>query len=277
MKKNDLGDFIMKFTLNQDYHIHTKLSSCSADPKQTPERILQYAKQNGFTEVCITDHFWDETVPGASPWYQPQNFAHISKSLPLPQSKDCRMYFGCETDMDKHFTLGISRETMDKLDFIIVPTTHMHMTGVTVSKEDSTISGLTRLYVERIHALLNMDLPFYKMGWAHPTCPLLANHTFEDHITVIQNISDDAFKEIFSSIAKKGMGVELNMPVFEYSEEQFEKILRPYRIAKQCGCKFYFGSDAHHPDSLDAAKAGFEKIAAELELEETDRFAPFRK
>ena len=47
---------------------------------------------------------------------------------------------------------------------------------------------------------------------------------------------------------------------------------RIYKIAKQCGCKFYFGSDAHHPDALDRAKGIFERAVDLLGLTEDDRF-----
>ena len=76
----------MKFIVDHDLHIHSQLSSCSSDPRQTKERILQYAKENGLKKICLTDHFWDSKVPGASFWYKPQDFAHIEQSLPLPSN-----------------------------------------------------------------------------------------------------------------------------------------------------------------------------------------------
>lgn len=48
--------------------------------------------------------------------------------------------------------------------------------------------------------------------------------------------------------------------------------MRPYRIAKDCGCKFYLGSDAHHPDELEIAKKQFERMIDLLKLEESDKF-----
>ena len=54
--------------------------------------------------------------------------------------------------------------------------------------------------------------------------------------------------------------------------EDADIILRPYRIAKECGCKFYLGSDAHSPGGLDAAKPIFEKVIDLLELTEEDKF-----
>ena len=55
-------------------------------------------------------------------------------------------------------------------------------------------------------------------------------------------------------------------------EEEKDALLRPFFIAKECGCKFYLGSDAHHPDGLDGAKAIFERAVDLLELTEEDKF-----
>lgn len=38
------------------------------------------------------------------------------------------------------------------------------------------------------------------------------------------------------------------------------------------GCKFYFGSDAHHPAELDMAKNIFERAIDDLQLEQSDGF-----
>ena len=49
----------MRYTVDHDLHIHSQISSCSRDPEQTNERILQYAEKNGLNTLCLTDHFWD--------------------------------------------------------------------------------------------------------------------------------------------------------------------------------------------------------------------------
>ncbi len=265
----------MKFNIDHDYHIHSKLSECSSDEEQTTERMLQYAKENHFREICITDHFWDENVPGAFPWYRPQNYEHIAQSLPLPKSDDVTFYFGCEAELDKNMTLAISEKMMDNFDFIIIPTTHLHMMGDTIDAEATSVEARAEIYVERLDKLLDMALPFHKIGIAHLTCPLIAYHSatdFDEHIRIIDSIPTDTFKELFSKLAKKGAGFELNFDIGKYSEEQLPRILRPYKIAKEMGCKFYLGSDAHHPFELDRAKGNFEKIVSALDLEESDQY-----
>ncbi len=266
------------FQFIQDYHIHTMLSSCSADPEQTPERILRYAKDNGLKEVCITDHLWDASVPGASDWYRPQDIAHVSESLPLPEDPEVKLHFGCETDMDREFRLGLSEEHFDQFEFIIVPTTHLHMRGFTISEEDwGDLSRRRALVVERLDRLLDRKYPFHKMGLAHMTCTLAAGYEnqWENHIRLFAGIPDAVYEDQFRRAAAAGIGIELNAPINDYNEWEREQILRPYRIAKDCGCRFYFGSDAHHPAGLNAAPAEHQGWVRELELTETDRFRPF--
>ena len=264
------------FRIDHDLHIHTQLSSCSSDPGQTAERILAYAKQNGFRQVCVTDHFWDEKVPGASSWYEPQNFEHIKQALPLPQTDGVRFYFGCETEMDKYFRIGIARETLDRFDFIIVPTTHLHMKRFTIEEFDASLQRRAVLYVHRFERVLSSDLPFHKVGIAHLTTGLIARANHRDHLDVLGMIPDTVFVDLFKETAKRGMGVELNFNLMKYPEEEREEVLRPYRIALDCGCRFYLGSDAHHPAELDAAPARFTAIVDALGLTEDVRFDPFK-
>jgi len=267
----------MRYVIDHDYHIHSYLSSCSKDPEQTAERILAYAEDNGFKNICITDHLWDSTVPGASGWYGKQNIDHVSEILPLPKSDKVNFYFGCETELDKYLTLGLSKENFDKFDFIIIPFTHLHMRGFTIDEENCTREGRANAYVSRIKAFLSMDLPFHKVGIAHPTCSLIASEDWKEHIAIIDSISDETFGEIFESAAQKGVGIELNFAIEKYEKEELESILRPYRIARSKGCKFYLGSDAHHPAPLDAARQRFELIIDALNLTEDDKFYPFGK
>ena len=258
------------FVYDNDLHIHSKLSSCSNDEQQTTQRILEYAIKNNLKTICLTDHFWDEKVEGASRWYTPQNFGHISKALPLPQADGIEFLFGCETEMDKFFTLGIAKESFDKFDFIVVPTTHLHMMDFTIASQDNSYERRAKLWIERFDALLNMDLPFYKMGLAHITSSFIAP-TRAEYLEVLKLIPESQMERLFIKAANVGIGIELNLSVFKLAGEN-EIVLKPYRIAKKCGCKFYCGSDAHSPKHLDEAKEVFEKTIDILNLTENDKF-----
>lgn len=260
------------FIIDHDLHIHSQLSLCSKDPKQTAQALLDYGVRESLSHVCVTDHYWDENVPGASGWYEAQNYAHVSQILPLPQSDACKFHFGCEIDMDQFLTLGISDKMLDAFEFIIVPTSHLHMTGFTIAPEDTSVERRAELYMARNHALLDMDLPFEKIGLAHFTCSLMARSCQGSRDDIINAIPDAEYAELFAHVAKSGMGVELNMPL---EDTQNQAALRPYRIAKAQGCKFYLGSDAHHPKALAAAPERFAAMVGALELTEHDKFTPF--
>ena len=271
-----MGTQFKPFPIDHDLHIHTRLSFCSKDPEQTPERILRYAKENGFRQISVTDHFWDEKVEGMErTWYHGQDFAHVSEALPLPQAEGIRFCFGCETEIDKDLRIGISPERYDAFDFIIVPTTHLHMKGVTIREEDDPLPRRVSLYVRRFETLLRADLPFRKVGVAHLTCPLVTGKSAWDHVDLLNGISDGVFRDLFRETAKLGVGVELNFDFFAYEGARLDAVLRPYRIALECGCKFYFGSDAHHPKKFEKSPANFRATAEALGLTENDRFDPF--
>ena len=263
----------MKYRIDHDLHLHSRLSSCSGDPTQTPEAILRYAEQNHLSTICLTDHYWDSAVPGASKWYMPQNFDHIAESRPLPQGENTAFLFGCETEFDKHFTLAMPKERFSDFDFIIIPTTHLHMTGLTISEEDAERDERrAALWVERLDRVLDMDLPFHKIGIAHLACSLIKKSG--GYVAVLKQIPDAAYERVFTKAAARGCGIELNTDDCVHAEkpEDEGQTLRVFRIAKACGCKFYLGSDAHTGKGLAGAIAPLARMVELLDLDENDKF-----
>lgn len=262
----------MNYKIDHDLHIHTLLSSCSRHPKQTTQNILKYAQKNGLKTVCVTDHYWDEAIPGASNWYAPQDTAHIRQSLPLPQAEGVRFLFGCETELRRDLTLGVSRARFDEFDFVIIPTTHLHMSEFTVTGEENAAERAA-LWVERLDAVLAMDLPFGKIGIAHPVCSLIARPR-EQYLETLRLLPEGEMARLFSKAASLGVGIELNAGDFAFEEEEAETVLRPFRIAKDCGCRFYCGSDAHEPKELKNALPCFGRAVQLLDLTEHEEFRP---
>ena len=263
----------MKFTYDHDYHIHSFLSSCSEDPQQTKDNILEYAKKNGLKSICITDHYWDSEVPGVSKWYAPQNFDHISQVKPLPEAEGIEFLFGCETDMDKFLTVGLPEWRFDDFDFVIIPTTHLHMKNFTITAEDQASNErIAELWVERFDRLLDMDLPFHKIGIAHLACSLINRRSREDYLATLRLISDSDMEKVFTKAARVGCGIELNQDDMKFSDAEADDVLRMFRIAKKCGCKFYLGSDAHGLKAFARTKEIFERAIDLLGLTEDDKF-----
>ncbi len=268
------GGNSVKFVIDHDFHIHSALSLCSNDPEQNTERILAYGKQNGMKRICLTDHYWDESVSGMEDFffYRDQNTAYVRRSLPLPQSEECEFLFGCETDIAADGRIGISPERYDEFDFIIVPTTHMHLIPYTYPSDRTENMLRARDYVLRFESLLRADLPFRKTGLAHMTCCLIHKEN-RAYLDVLNMIPDQDFADLFAESAKLGLGIELNIARHELLDAEVrDTILRPYFIAKEKGCRFYLGSDAHHPNGLDGAMKRFHAMVDLLDLSEKDKF-----
>ena len=174
--------------------------------------------------------------------------------------------------MDRFFKIGIPKERYYDFDFIIVPTTHLHMKGFAISEEDAvTPESRAKVWVAKFKALLSAKLPFRKIGLAHMTCPLIAP-TRAEYLELLTLLPEEELRKLFRRAAELGMGIELNQSDFGYKDEEADVVLRPFLIAKSEGCKFYLGSDAHHPDAFKNTMARFNKAVDELSLKETDKF-----
>ena len=265
----------MKYIFDHDLHIHTHRSLCSECPEQTTERILRYAKEEGLHTVCVTDHYWDRAVCRAPDWYYEQDFAHIAQNLPLPQADGVNFLFGCETEMDVNGVLGIPMSRFSDFDFVIVPTTHLHMSTFIVPLEEyerPTPLGRAKLWEKRLAWLLEKDLPFAKTGIAHLACTTLNTRSRAEYLATLQAIDERKAEELFAKASKLGVGIELNFSDMSFTEEEEEIVLKIFRIAKYQGCKFYCGSDAHNPKPFAMVRQVFERAIDRLGLQESDKF-----
>ena len=264
----------MKYIIDHDFHIHTHLSICSDDEGQTPLNILNIAKKRGLKRISLADHFWDERVKLNTKynwWYEKQNLAHIKNSLPIPKDDEVEFLFGCEADMDSDGRIGVSREIYDEFGFIIVSTTHFHhMEGP--GWEDDSCEAVAKRWIERFDRVLSSDLPFHKTGFAHPVCSLINMESREAYLKTLELIPDSELKRLFKKAAEVGIGIEINSADFNYEESEEDIILRFFKIAKECGCKFYLGSDAHTREQFEGVEKIFKKAIDKLGLTEDDKF-----
>lgn len=271
----------MGYIIDHDFHIHSGGSMCSGDPNQTPERILQYAADEGFSAVALTDHFWDERVPmlqgGWGPdFYTSQNWSHITKQLPLPSHDTVRFLFGAEVDMTLDGAVGISPQRLAEMDILLISLSHFHMTDFTISAADAaTPEGRAAVLLDKMEALLSRDLPWHKIALAHLTGPKLGGGDPDNHVAVLELVKGERLTAIFRSIAEKGMGIELNTATFGFgSDAEREAVVGFYAHAKECGCRFCFGSDTHRADGFGYHRARGQAMADALALTEADIFRP---
>lgn len=261
------------FPIDHDLHVHTRLSVCSQNPEMTPANLLAFARANGYTALCLTDHLWDEGVPDPNGFYAVQGIEHVKQSLPLPDGGGVQLFFGCETEYCGADRLALRPENYDQFDFIVIPLNHFHMKGLTCDGAlyDSD-AALAALLMQRMQELTLLPLPWKKVGLAHLNCELVSPKG--DMYKVLSLLPEDGLKQVFAFHAKHGTGIELNASSFDPGwEEHEEAALRVFRIAKEAGCKFYLCSDAHSPKALNKVSENLPRVVEKLGLTRDDLFS----
>ena len=263
----------MRYVIDHDLHIHSQISPCSRDDRQTTAAILAYGLTNGYRLVGVTDHFWDLNVDyGDAPGWLDVGNELWASVLPLPQSDKCRFLFGAEVDMNRRDTIGISLPTLKTMDYCLISTGHLHLSGFVTDPAcfPRTPAFVKEYYLHRLQTLLtHTELPLRRMGMTHFTSCLIGSDKLAQTLALF---SDDELAALFAKAAAVGMGVELNACALPADGSLLDDVLRPYQIAKNQGCGFYLASDAHHPEGFVNAKAAFEKWVDLLGLTETDKW-----
>lgn len=262
----------MRYRIDHDFHIHSHLSLCSKDKRQTNEYILDYARGEGLRKIALTNHYWDEAIPGQSGFYLPQGFEHISQALPLPTDPRVEFLFGCECEMGLDMKPCTTPERISEFEFIIISTSHLHMHGTTIREEDTlSADRMARVWLDRLDAALNSFLPYDRLGIAHLTTGLMVRRCPFGHDALLRAIPDSELYRVFSRVASSGAGLELNCEDFRLAGDAAERQLDIFRIAKACGCKFYLGTDAHHPKDFVGMRSVFDEVIDRLCLTEDDK------
>lgn len=260
----------MKIT--HDFHIHTHLSVCAKD-SATVEHYAEVAKNLGLKKLGFADHFWDETC--GEPWnnfYARQGLEHVKElksELAATNFGDTKVYFGCETEYNPITqSAAITPAVAEQFDFIIVPNSHTHMM---MPKElYEPYEKHKQFMIDAYNNIINSEVSKYILSMAHPfeavCCPY-------PNAILMEMMSDDDYKRVFNRTAEKGIAVEVNTSGMSAWDKQTildSENLRMFRIAKECGCKFTFGSDSHTNHGHDTYAFVCQTVSDALGLKEED-------
>lgn len=239
--------------IQHDFHIHT-IYSLDADKSAIIENYIKEAKNIGYKKLGFAEHFWDNKIEGAFEFYRNFTFEHflpVKKGIKSLTNSQLQLYFGCEVEYDPvHRAPAITEETAEKFDYVIVPHSHSHET---MPKEyyDNPQKHLNFL-LDAYNNIINSNISRYITAMAHPfalvRCPYPSS-------VLIDMVSDDTLKRMFDKTAQKGIAVEINTGCFFVDGITSENIhesalIRIFQIAKECGCRFIFGSDAHQQNHI---------------------------
>ncbi|MEG1834939.1 MAG: PHP domain-containing protein [Oscillospiraceae bacterium] len=232
--------------IKHDIHVHTHLSKCSDDTTATLKNYIDEAINQGLSTLGISDHLWDTDVNyKLNSFYEGQDIDYVlqtKKELETIDRKGLNILFGCETEFAMG-TLGLTKENASLFDYVLVPHSHYHMKGFVIPEDKITTEAIAQYSVDSFIEMVKKGIatsvahPFEPCGWEKP-----------EQLTEIFNyISDSKFRECFNTANEYNTGIEINTAIFcEKPIIDFEKTyLRMFKIAKNVGCKFSFGSDTH--------------------------------
>jgi HisJ family histidinol phosphate phosphatase len=271
--------------INCDLHAHTHLSSC-ADSTATIPYYVKKAKELGLNTVGITDHLWDTAIPfsdamrhsktagpggdGPIRWYAVQNLPHvlqIREELASMVTGGVRFLVGAEVEYCQGYGSAIAEDNVGLLDFLIVPISHTHM--MMPSDYYFPYERHARFMIDAFFELCACPLARYVTAVAHPFDAVAAPY---DNRFVMEKISDAQYAECFCAAREAGIAMEINAASLRGdtgAEMQKDEAFRMLSIAKSCGVRFTFGSDAHSEGGHDTFfRAGI--MADLLALSSTD-------
>lgn len=238
-----------------DMHIHTNRSFCSP-AEVVPETYAPYCEAEGIKVMGISNHVYPIE------WIRDRGFENetsLSRVATLREDIDnankntgIKYLLGCE--LDNFEAAGgpfIKPEESTVFDYILFPASHIlnwpHMFSDYDLNDPNVIRKLT---IERFIAACELDYPV-PVGICHPLYPICSN----DQKEIVDGISDSCMKELFSMAKEKDYSIEIHASLYRngtpLNEEGLsETYLRVLSAAKDCGCKFHFGSDAHAPGAF---------------------------
>ena len=258
---------------SSDLHVHTKKSLCA--PRETvPASYIPLCESEGIRIIGISDHVYPTQMIHDYGYPTETRMSRLLSLRPALREAEAasgiKYLFGCEIDyFDCVGHPYISPEESLQFDYVLFASSHIlnypHMyTAYDLQSPDV----LRRLTIERFVAACKLDYPV-PMGICHPLYPICSPYQAE----IIDGISDETLKELFSMAAEKHISIEIHACLYRKDTPHNEyglsdHYLRILAAARDCGCKFHIGSDAHDPSAFAGSHAKLRKAAELLGLTE---------
>ncbi len=248
--------------IQHDLHIPASCASI--------EDYLTIAEARSLETLGLLYPIWDAPdTPVPDDFYADLD-AESALSEPLPASEAIKLLRGCEIELDKTGILGLTAETAKKFDFVLVSHSHSQFDGVIAPADRRNPKKLASVLCDRFSLLVEHPLSGHITAIAHPFFP---SGNLEDFDEVLFHVSDDRLENLFADAIYKNIALEVNASAFlSYPVKSMHRseLFRMYETARECGCKFIFGSDcretALYPEFLERLSV----LAELLEITEAE-------
>ncbi len=244
----------MPLEIQHDLHTHTYLSVCCREKEaQRPARMIRLAERMGLHTFGFSDHVWMHPTIPPSDFYASQGVTQITRLREDLASVDTplRILVGCEADMVAPGRFGITPDFAASLDYVLLACSHFHMREFVAQPDSADPPDVARhllaFFRSAVSSRLATVIP-------HPFIPLGFQENYE---AILACIPDEAFIDAFGLAAEQGVGIEIHPGHLDRAPLQAapdgpagrmtSASVRMLALAKQAGCRFTFGTDAHAP------------------------------
>lgn len=246
-----------------DLHLHTNLSTC-APSTTVVESYLPHCEEEGVEVLGIANHL-----------YGGKGVEHVLKVreeiATLNSEWRQKILVGCEAEVYYGKEPTITKSEAAGLDYLLLAPSHVfNQMGYYKEFDLSTSEKIRDLVLENFKYACSWDLGL-PTAICHPLYPIVAPKQQE----ILDLMTDEQLVDCYSLAAKTGKSIEVHACVYRNSVDLDEEGLSPsyirmLSIAKACGCKFHFGSDAHNPDAFCGKHRLLERAAERAGIEKKD-------
>lgn len=238
-----------------DLHLHTNLSFC-APSETTINSYLPFCAQEGIKKIGISNHLYSHK--GVDHTLQIKDEIHA-----LQDSLSVQVLLGCEMELFPGQEPMLNKENASQFDYVQVAPSHIFNLIHEYKNFDlSTPDKIRSMLMENFKraCLLDLGVP---TAICHPLYPICA----PDQQGILDGMTDAQLAECYTLAAQHDKSIEIHACLYRNTVTLDEEGLSPsyihmLSIAKECGCKFHFGSDAHEPQAF-INKHGLLQRAAE--------------
>lgn len=259
-----------------DLHLHTNLSFCAPDTTKVSS-YLPFCSQENIKRIGISNHLYSNRGV--------EYILQIKEELDSLQDDRQRsnrfddrlknispeILLGCEAELFYGKEPQLTKKDTHHFDYVLIAASHIFNKLEQYKDFDLSNSEKIRdLLIENFQFACHQDLGV-PTGICHPLYPICAPNQQE----ILNIMTDEQLVDCYSLAAKKDISIEIHACLYRNTVELDGEGLSPsyirmLSIAKECGCKFHFGSDAHSPDQFVYVHRLLERAAERAGITEND-------
>ena len=259
--------------IRHDLHIHTTCSPCCSDQMQTPDRILIECQRLGLRKIGLADHVWLRADHTPGEWrggaYSDLKKFRQRHTEETAGENHVTILYGCEADTLSPGVFSITKKFAQTVDYVIMAANHFHFRDTVMQPSQITPQAIGDHMLKMFQATVRSGMAdiiphvFMPMGY------------WQYYESAVAAISDAQFIEVFSEAAAGNIAIELSPvylppPIGSLRQTwHLDTPLRVLALAKQAGCRFTFGSDAHNLSGLKRINA-ISLLIEKLKMEPVD-------